>query len=383
MAQAQAQDAWLDSGIREGALVLRAGGAWRVTSAEALDHKLQSLDPGTARSVRIDLAAVESLDSAGAWLLLRTERELGARGLQVAVENVRPEIEPLLRKVADSTGQQRAQRRRFHRGHGLREFARRVGEATVWILLQVQELVGFLGLVAVTTARTLRHPSRLRVVSLVTHMERTGVAAMPIVGLISFLIGVVLAYQGADQLRNFGAEIYTVNLLGIGILRELGILLTSIIVAGRSGSAFTAEIGAMKVHEEVDAMRTLGLDPIEILVLPRLFALVLVLPLLGFYANMMGLLGGAIMSWASLGIVPPLFVRQLHGALFGWTFWLGPLKAPFFATVIAIIGCYQGLKVSQSAESVGRLTTVSVVESIFLVIVLDAGFSIVFSYLHV
>ena len=377
-------EAWLDSGIREGSLVLRAGGAWRVTSAEALDHKLQAVDPGTARSARIDLAGVESLDSAGAWLLLRTARELGARGLAVQVENVRPEIEPLLRKVADSTGQQRAQKRRFRRAHhGLREFARRVGEATVWILLQVQELVGFLGLVSVTMVRTLRHPSRLRVVALVNHMERTGVAAMPIVGLISFLIGVVLAYQGADQLRNFGAEIYTVNLLGIGILRELGILLTAIIVAGRSGSAFTAEIGAMKVHEEVDAMRTLGLDPIEILVLPRLFALVLVLPLLGFYANMMGLLGGAIMSWASLGIVPPLFVRQLQGALFGWTFWLGPLKAPFFATVIALIGCYQGLKVSQSAESVGRLTTVSVVESIFLVIVLDAGFSIVFSYLHV
>ncbi len=378
-----ADTAWLDSGFREGSLVLRAGGAWRVASAADLDHKLQALDPGTARAVRIDLAAVESLDSAGAWLLLRTERELGARGLAVSVENVRPEIEPLLRKVADSTGKAGAQKRRFHRGHGFREFARRVGEATVWILLQVQELVGFLGLVSVTAVRTIRHPSRLRVVSLVNHMERTGVAAMPIVGLISFLIGVVLAYQGADQLRNFGAEIYTVNLLGIGVLRELGILLTSIIVAGRSGSAFTAEIGAMKVHEEVDAMRTLGLDPIEILVLPRLFALLLTLPLLGFYANLMGLLGGAIMSWAALGIVPPLFVRQLQSAMFGWTFWLGPLKAPFFAVVIALIGCYQGLKVSQSAESVGRLTTVSVVESIFLVIVLDAGFSIVFSFLHV
>lgn len=378
-----ADAAWLDSGFREGSLVLRAGGAWRVASAAVLDHKLQALDPGTAHTVRIDLAAVESLDSAGAWLLLRTERELGARGLAVSLENVRPEIEPLLRKVADSTGKAGAQRRRFHRGHGLREFARRVGEATVWILLQVQELVGFLGLVSVTTVRTIRHPSRLRVVSLVNHMERTGVAAMPIVGLISFLIGVVLAYQGADQLRNFGAEIYTVNLLGIGVLRELGILLTSIIVAGRSGSAFTAEIGAMKVHEEVDAMRTLGLDPIEILVLPRLFALLLTLPLLGFYANLMGLLGGAIMSWAALGIVPPLFVRQLQSAMFGWTFWLGPLKAPFFAVVIALIGCYQGLKVSQSAESVGRLTTVSVVELIFLVIVLDAGFSIVFSFLHV
>jgi phospholipid/cholesterol/gamma-HCH transport system permease protein len=377
-----AQDAWLESGFREGAFVLRAGGAWRVQSAAELDRKLEALDPGAARSARIDLAEVESLDSAGAWLLLRTEHAFQTRGITVTVENVRPAIEPLLRKV-ETSGQAVPRERRHIRHHGFRDFARRVGEATVWFLLQGAELVGFLGLVTITVLRTLRNPRRLRFISLVTHMERTGVTAMPIVGLICFLIGVVLVYQGADQLHRFGAEIFTVNLLGIGILRELGVLLTSIIVAGRSGSAFTAEIGAMKVHEEVDAMRTLGLDPIEILVLPRLFALVLVLPLLTFYANFMGMLGGAIMAWAALDISMPLFVRQLESALFGWTFWLGPLKAPFFAVVIALIGCYQGLKVSQSAESVGRLTTVSVVESIFLVIVLDAAFSIVFSFLHV
>ena len=378
-----AQDAWLESGFREGAFVLRAGGAWRVQSAAELDRKLESLDPGTARSALIDLAEVESLDSAGAWLVLRTERALEGRGLTVRVANLRPEIEPLLRKVESSREAVPRERRHHHHHHGFREFVRDVGESTVWFLGQAAELVGFLGLVTITVARTLRRPERLRFISLVTHMERTGVSAMPIVGLICFLIGVVTAYQGADLLHRFGAEIYTVNLIGIGILRELGILLTAIIVAGRSGSAFTAEIGAMKVHEEVDAMRTLGLDPVEILVLPRMFALVLVLPLLAFYANFMGILGGALMSWAALDINLPLFLRQLQSALFGWTFWLGPLKAPFFAVVIALIGCYQGLKVSQSAESVGRLTTVSVVESIFLVIVLDAAFSIVFSYLHV
>jgi len=377
-----AQDAWLESGFREGAFVLRAGGAWRVQSAAELDQKLEALDPGAARTARIDLTDVESLDSAGAWLLLRTEHAFQTRGLSVTVENVRPEVEPLLRKV-ETSGQSVPRERRRVRHHGMRDFVRRIGEATIWFLLQGAELVGFLGLVTITVLRTLRQPGRLRLISLVTHMERTGVTAMPIVGMICFLIGVVLVYQGADQLHQFGAEIFTVNLLGIGILRELGILLTAIIVAGRSGSAFTAEIGAMKVHEEVDAMRTLGLDPIEILVLPRLFALVLVLPLLTFYANFMGILGGAIMAWAALDISMPLFVRQLESALFGWTFWLGPLKAPFFAVVIALIGCYQGLKVSQSAESVGRLTTVSVVESIFLVIVLDAAFSIMFSYLHV
>lgn len=377
-----AQEAWLDTALGGGAYVVRAGGMWRVGSAAALDRKLEALDPGGARQVRIDLAGVDGLDSTGAWLLLRTERAFAARGLSVSLENVPPAVLPLLQKVEASNPTPQPVRRR-RRGHGIREFARRVGEATVWILIQASELVGFLGMVSITLTRTLRHPTRLRFVPLVSHMERTGVTAMPIVGLISFLIGIVLAYQGADQLRRFGAQVYTVNLVGIGILRELGVLLTTIIVAGRSGSAFTAEIGTMKVREEVDAMRTLGLDPIEILVLPRLFALVIVLPLLAFYADVMGLLGGALMSWAALDIPLPVFVPQLESALFGWTFWLGPLKAPFFGVIIALIGCYQGLKVSQSAESVGRLTTVSVVEAIFLVIVLDAGFSIVFSYLQI
>src|SRR5579863_3653989 len=379
------RDAWIEGSMREGAFVLRAGGAWRIRSAASLEPALEALDPGAARVAHFDLGEVESLDSAGAWLLLRTEREFAARGIEVTLDHVRPEIEPLLRKVEQTSGAAPAapRRRRRAKGHGAREFARRVGESTIWILLQARELVGFLGVVTITWLRTLRHPSRLRYVSLVEHMDRMGVTALPIVGMISFLIGIVLVYQGADQLRLFGAQIYTVNLLTIGVLRELGILLTAIIVAGRTGSAITAEIGAMKVREEVDAMRTLGLDPVEILVLPRLLALLIVLPLLSFYANFMGILGGLLMSWFALDIPFPVFLHQFEDALFGWTFWLGPLKAPFFAVVIAVIGCYQGFKVAQSAESVGRLTTVSVVESIFLVIVLDAGFSIVFSYLHV
>src|SRR5260370_18806470 len=230
-----AQDAWLERGRREGAFALRRGGAWRSQSAATLDRKLGALDPGTARSALIDLAEVERWDSAGAWLLRRTERSLEARGLAVRVENVRPEIEPLLRKVESSREGVPRERRRHHH-HGFRDFVRDIGEATVWFLLQASELVGFLGLVTITVGRTLRHPQRLRVISLFAHMERTGVSAMPIVGLICSLIGVVLAYQGADQLHRFGAEIYTVNLLGIGVLRELGILLTAIIVAGRPRS---------------------------------------------------------------------------------------------------------------------------------------------------
>jgi len=212
-------------------------------------------------------------------------------------------------------------------------------------------------------------------------MERTGFDAMPIVGLLSFLIGVVIAFQGADQLRQFGAEVFVVNLLGISILREMGVLLTAIIVAGRSGSAFTAEIGTMKVNEEVDAISTIGLDPVEVLVLPRLFALVVTLPLLAFFADMMGLAGGALMSFATLDINLAQFLRQLQSAVAVHHFWVGIVKAPVFAFVIAMVGCYQGLNVARSADSVGRLTTRSVVEAIFLVILLDALFSVLFSYL--
>jgi phospholipid/cholesterol/gamma-HCH transport system permease protein len=218
---------------------------------------------------------------------------------------------------------------------------------------------------------------------MVYHMQKTGLDALPIVGLLSFLIGVVMAYQGADQLQRFGAEIFTVNLVGIAVLRELGILLTAIIVAGRSGSAFTAQIGTMKVNEEVDALRTIGLDPMEVLVLPRILALVLVLPLLTFYADIMGLMGGALMAALTLDITVVQFIERLRVAVTVDTFFVGLVKAPVFAFIIAMVGCFEGLQVTSSAESVGTRTTRSVVEAIFLVIVLDALFSIFFSYIGV
>jgi phospholipid/cholesterol/gamma-HCH transport system permease protein len=365
-------------------LVLQAAGRWLVASAAALDRALGRLGgvaPGTR--LRIDLAAVERLDTVGAWLLLRASRALEARGVVVSVENVAPEFAPLLEQVAkDEPPAPPPGARRSAAGHVLALLAA-LGERSVAAGVAVRELVGFFGLVTVTLLRTILRPGRLRAVSLVAQMERTGVGALPIVGLLSFLIGVVLAFQGAGQLRRFGAEIFTVNLLGIGILRELGVLLTAIIVAGRSGSAFTAEIGAMEVNEEIDAMRTLGLDPVEVLVLPRLIALVLVLPLLAAYADFMALLGGGLMSWAALSIPPPLFIRQLHQAVWQWTFWVGILKAPFFAATISLVGCHAGLQVSRSAESVGRLTTLSVVRSIFLVIIIDAAFSILYSRLGI
>jgi phospholipid/cholesterol/gamma-HCH transport system permease protein len=231
--------------------------------------------------------------------------------------------------------------------------------------------------------RLLVQPRRIRFVSLISHIEHTGLNAMPIIGLISFLIGIVLAYQGADQLRQFGAEIFTVNLVGVSVLREMGILLTSIIVAGRTGSAFTAQIGTMQVNEEIDAMRTLGLDPLDTLVLPRIAALVIALPLLTFYSDIMALFGGGVAAVLLLGMSPAQYMTQLHNAVTLAYFLVGISKAPVFAMLIGMVGCFEGLRVTGSAESVGQLTTQSVVEGLFLVIVFDALFSILFSYLHI
>jgi phospholipid/cholesterol/gamma-HCH transport system permease protein len=192
---------------------------------------------------------------------------------------------------------------------------------------------------------------------------------------------VVIAYQGADQLRRFGAEIFTINLLGVSLLREIGVLITAIIVAGRSGSAFTAQIGTMRVNEEIDAMQTLGLNIAEVLVVPRVLGLIISLPLLAFYADVMGMIGGAVMTYFDLGITIPVFMRQLSEAITWQTLAVGLIKAPVFAFLIGLVGCFEGLRVERNAASVGKLTTRSVVESIFLVMVFDAGFSILFSVL--
>jgi phospholipid/cholesterol/gamma-HCH transport system permease protein len=379
----QSDETGFDLQAEGDALVLHAAGGWVVAEAAALDRRLRQLDGVAAGTrLRIDLARVDRLDTVGAWLVLRTQRDLGARGVATSIENVAADFVPLLEQVARSEPPVPEHRRTGLLDLVLASLAG-LGKNAVDVLLEGRGLLGFFGLVTVTLWHTLRHPRRLRSISLVTQMERTGVTALPILGLLSFLIGVVLAYQGAEQLRRFGAEIFTINLLGVGILRELGVLLTAIIVAGRSGSAFTAEIGAMEVNEEVDAMRTLGLDPVEVLVLPRLFGLVLALPLLVVYADFMSLFGGLVMAWLELGIAPPLFLRQLHNAIGEWTFWVGVLKAPFFAATIALVGCHAGLMVSRSAESVGRLTTLSVVRSIFLVIIIDAAFSVLYARLGI
>ena len=365
-----------------GSLVLTAAGEWLVATAADLDRRLRALDLPEHRRVTIDLAGIDRIDTAGAWLLLRAEHDLSARGNAVEMRNLAPTFAPLFAQVrAGGMLVPVPHPRPDH--YSLVGFVARIGEVTLSLFVRAYSILGFVGLIWVTAMRILRHPRRLRLTATIAQMEQTGVNALAIVGMLSFLIGVVIAYQGADQLRRFGAEIYTVDLLGVSILRELGVLMTAIIIAGRSGSAFTAQIGTMRVNEEIDALRTLGLDPVEVLVIPRLFGLLLTLPMLTFYANLMGLLGGCLMAWRVLGITIPQFMRELQYAVTARTFWIGVFKAPFFAAIIAMIGCYEGLQVSRSAESVGRQTTLSVVESIFLVIVTDAAFSVVFSILKI
>ncbi len=297
-------EAWLDHRDEAGALQVAVGGGWTVARLAALDragHAMLGALPRQPGRARISLAGLELLDTAGAWLLCRIQARLAERGWQVEladadashaalidlIERLEPQpalppprINPLLRLVAQ------------------------LGAAVLLVGSEARCLLSFYGQTLVTLGRLLVQPRRLRLTSLVHHLEQTCLNALPIVAMIAFLIGVVLAYQGADQLRRFGAEIFTVNLLGVSVLREIGILLTAIVVAGRSGSAFTAEIGMMKVREEVDALRVIGADPIEVLVIPRLLALMIALPLLAFVADILGLFGGALMSIFALGIPP-------------------------------------------------------------------------------
>ena len=332
--------------VQDGARwTLTLAGDWTTRTVGALDARLRAAEPAAdVAEAAIDFAGVAAFDT------VRFD----------AAEIVPPPAENALIAMVERTGR-----------------------ATVDAFDEARALVNFLGYAVITIGRAMAQPRRIRFVSLFHHMERAGLNAMPIVGLISFLIGIVMAFQSATQLEKFGAAILTVNIVGQGVLREMGVLLTAIMLAGRSGSAFTAQIGTMKVRDEVDAMRTIGLDPMDVLVLPRLLALIIVLPLLTFFADIMGLLGGALMATIALDITLVQFIRQLNTAVTLWTFSIGFIKAPVFGFVIALVGCYEGLRVSGSAESVGTLTTRSVVESIFLVIVLDAMFSILFSVIGV
>ncbi|WP_425084444.1 MlaE family lipid ABC transporter permease subunit [Ruegeria profundi] len=326
--------------------------------------------------VTLDLSDVEALDTSGAWLVADLAKRFTKAGAKLEFRGVQPAhaalIETVSKNIPDHPGKLAPPRNAV-------DWVASVGQKTVGAWTDTLSILGFLGLTLHRLGRTLVMPWRLRRAALFTHMEETGFKALPIVALMGFLIGVVLAFQGATQLKQFGAEIFVVELISISVLRELGILLTAIIVAGRSGSAFTASIGSMKVQEEIDAMRTLGLDPIEVLVVPRVLALLIMLPILGFVADLAGLFGGGLMSWIDLGISPGMFVTRLNESTDVWQLAVGLIKAPFFALVIGVIACWQAMQVKGSAQSVGQRTTASVVQSIFMVIAIDALFSIFFS----
>jgi phospholipid/cholesterol/gamma-HCH transport system permease protein len=353
------------------------GGAWTLAHANALDAATTALRPG-AGALTLDLSAIEMMDTAGAWLIMRTAERAEAGGAKVAWIEPPEALLPLFKRVVEA-GAEPAETPKPR--VLFLDWLGDLGAATESVARDSLDLIAFFGSLVETFGRIIVKPTRLRWVSVVSHIERTGLNALPIVGMISLLVGVVLAFQGADQLRRFGAQVFTVNMVGISVLREMGILLTAIVVAGRSGSAFTAEIGAMQVNEEVDALRVTGLDPMEVLVAPRVIALMISLPLLTFFADIMGLLGGGIMSVVLVDISFGQYWRILNNAVNLNTFLVGIVKAPVFAMLIALVGCFEGLRVSGSAESVGRLTTRSVVEGIFLVIIFDAFFSVLFSYL--
>jgi phospholipid/cholesterol/gamma-HCH transport system permease protein len=254
-----------------------------------------------------------------------------------------------------------------------------VGEAVVEAFTTFLQFIGFIGQIVKAIGELILHPRRFRIHAVVQHFDMVGVRALGIIGLMSFLIGIVIAQQGAVQLRQFGAEVFTVNLVGRLTLRELGILMTAIMVAGRSGSAFAAQIGTMKITEEIDAMRTIGVVPTEALVIPRVLATVIMMPLLGIYASIVAIIGGGLLCWVALDIPPATFVQRIREVTPITDFYVGMIKAPVFGAIIAMAGCFQGMRVQGNSEEVGLKTTAAVVQAIFLVIVLDAFFAVFFS----
>lgn len=365
-----------DLGLDGDVLRLVARGDWRGAFLGAIDRPLRDFeDDAKGRDLIIDLKAVDHLDTAGALVLQRvmqscderTDRStfVGASGRHAELlEAIRPHLAPCPAEPM--------------RRNAFLLMVERLGRGAVDSYLDALSVLSFVGLTITRAAAAASKPRSLRWTSIVHHMEEAGLNAVPIIGLMSFLIGCVVAFMGAKILRQFGADVFVVELVGLAVLREFGVLLAAILIAGRSGSAFTAQIGAMKLREEIDALRVLGLDPVDILVIPRVIALVIMLPVLAFIGAMLGMVGGMLTAWLTMDISPVLFVTRTQETIVMSNFWVGLIKAPFFAFVIAVIGCFQGMEVSGSAESLGQRVTLSVVQSLFLVIVLDAFFAMFF-----
>jgi len=350
---------------------LTVAGDWTLAHYGALERTVTMLKAPLDQGTAIDLSGLGTLDTAGASLLasLLGPARLGdlAHGDPNLPAAQRALLQTVGKAMADYTKPQPR-----HRSNTLTLKLARIGAAMENIYRQQLRLLGFIGLTLESLAHTLFHPRRWRVTSLVAHMEQTGLDAVPIVVLLTFMVGAVVAFLGSTVLKDFGATIYTVDLVAFSFLREFGVLLTAILMAGRTASAFTAQIGSMKANEEIDAIRAMGLNPMELLVLPRVLAMLVSLPMLTFLAMIAGLVGGGMVCALALDISPVMFLNLVKSDIGVRHFLLGIAKAPIFAFLIAVIGCLEGFKVTGSAESVGEHTTSSVVQSIFVVIVLDA-----------
>jgi phospholipid/cholesterol/gamma-HCH transport system permease protein len=352
-----------------GGSALHLAGALTIARAGSTEREIAAQpDPLT-----LDLSEVSRMDTVGAWLVHRTVRDRGAR-----VVGASPEAKALLEQVAEADNPVRVH---AELPGGFVGMLRELGLWITEVGITLVGLLGFFGATLIGFGAVFRRPRRFRLNAVVQRFDVVGVRALGIIGLMSFLIGIVVGQQGAVQLQQFGAEVYTVNLIGRITVRELGVLMTAIMVAGRSGSAFAAQIGTMKLTEEIDAMRTIGVSPIEALVIPRMIASVVMMPLLAFWAMLMALLGGGIFVWLdpSLAMPPLTYIGRLQDVIPRTDLWVGLIKAPVFGFIVALAGCFQGMLVQGDSEDVGRRTTTAVVQSIFLVIVLDAVFAVFFS----
>ena len=345
----------------------RVAGALTITRAATTEREIAALpDPLT-----IDLSEINRMDTVGAWLVYRAVRDRGAKVIGASRDEV-----SLLKQVGEFDKPARVLPEEAGGAMGaLRELGEWVAETGTTLV----GLLGFFGSTLVAFANVIRRPKRFRVNAVIQRFDVVGVRALGIIGLMSFLIGIVIAQQGSVQLAQFGAQVYTINLIGRITARELGTLMTAIMVAGRSGSAFAAQLGTMKITEEIDAMRTIGVSPIEALVIPRIISAVVMMPLLSFWAILMALIGGGVFVWFSLEIPPITYIQRLQEVTPLTDLWVGLIKAPVFGFIIALAGCFQGMLVEGNSEEVGTRTTTAVVQSIFMVIVLDAVFAVFFS----
>jgi phospholipid/cholesterol/gamma-HCH transport system permease protein len=356
---------------------LALAGGWTVETGNAAEQQAEQIVGAAsgAQKATIDLGGVEHLDTAGAWLIDRAQAQLSASGVTISYARARPEHRILLEEAHYRTFD--APPRPLP--HPLLQILSDIGESVSGAGVDLIAGLSFLGRVVAAIGAAVINPRRLRVTPMIFHLEAFGFRSVPIIVLINFLVGAIVAQQGIYQLQRFGAVVYAVDLIGILVLRELGVLLTSIMIAGRSGSAITAEIGSMKMREEIDALKVMALDPISVLIVPRTLALIIALPMLTFLADVAALFGGLLVAWIYGGISPETFLARLQNAIDFSTFSIGLVKAPFMALAISLIASVEGFGVQGSAESLGRKVTDSVVKSIFIVIVIDGFFAMFFA----